>query len=109
VYNGIDVASFTANLAPIEDEVYFWYGRICPEKGTHLAMQYCQATGKRLIIAGPKSNDDYFEQEVAPLLREDEKRAQPLFRYVGHVTKADINTYLCQATAMLFTSMWDEP
>ncbi|MGP5554068.1 glycosyltransferase, partial [Psychrobacter celer] len=39
VYNGIDVHSFTANTNPIADEVYFWYGRICPEKGTHLAME----------------------------------------------------------------------
>lgn len=111
VYNGIDVASFTANIEPITgDEVYFWYGRICPEKGTHLAMQYCMEAGKRLIIAGPKSNEDYFNEQVAPLLAEDlENNEQPLFNYVGHVTKDEINHYLCQATAMLFTSTWDEP
>ena len=109
VYNGIDVASFTAQLEPITDEVYFWYGRICPEKGTHLAMQYCLAAGKRLIIAGPKSNAQYFEQFVAPLLLQDKQQGSNLFEYVGHVTKTDINQYLCQATAMLFTSTWDEP
>ncbi|GAA0324198.1 glycosyltransferase [Psychrobacter aestuarii] len=109
VYNGIDVASFTANIEPITDEVYFWYGRICPEKGTHLAMKYCMAAGKRLIIAGPKSNAQYFEQQVAPLLMQDKQQGTDLFEYVGHVTKKDINQYLCQATAMLFTSTWDEP
>ncbi|WP_446442339.1 glycosyltransferase [Psychrobacter sp. 1176_08] len=117
VYNGIDVASFVANIdvdtasdASSEHESYFWYGRICPEKGTHLAMQYCMEAGKKLIIAGPKSNEEYFNEYVAPLLAEDCKyNESPLFDYVGHVTKDEVNRYLCQATAMLFTSTWDEP
>lgn len=110
VYNGIDVASFIANTQPVDEEVYFWYGRICPEKGTHLAMTYCQEAGKRLVIAGPKSNEDYFNQEVLPLLAEDGKNGEPkLFEYVGHLSKAEVNDYLCQSTAMLFTSTWDEP
>ena len=116
VYNGIDVESFTANTESLgnsngsDDEVYFWYGRICPEKGTHLAMRYCMKAGKKLIIAGPKSNEDYFNQKVAPLLFKDSKSGDDkLFSYVGHVTKDEINNYLCQATAMLFTSTWDEP
>lgn len=110
VYNGIDVQSFKANMQPIEEEVYFWYGRICIEKGTHLAMEYCKAAGKRLIIAGPKSNQEYFDQYVAPLLDEDENSGTPaLFNYVGHLSKDQINEHLSQATAMLFTSTWDEP
>jgi len=111
VYNGIDVASFRANIEPINEEIYFWYGRICPEKGTHLAMHYCQAAGKRLIIAGPQSNQEYFDSKVAPLLKADANKAdgEALFTYVGHLSKEQINDYLCQATAMLFTSTWDEP
>lgn len=108
VYNGIDVQSFDANTNPIEDEVYFWYGRICVEKGTHLAMEYCKAAGKRLIIAGPKSNEEYFDEYVAPLLEED-KNDGSLFNYVGHLSKDQINERLSQVTAMLFTSTWDEP
>jgi glycosyltransferase involved in cell wall biosynthesis len=116
VYNGIDVESFIANTESTESlirehgEVYFWYGRICPEKGTHLAMHYCMAAGKKLIIAGPKSNEEYFDQQVAPLLSQDGQNGQKkLFDYVGHVIKEDVNHYLVQATAMLFTSTWDEP
>ena len=110
VYNGIDVQSFKANMQPIEEEIYFWYGRICVEKGTHLAMEYCKAAGKRLIIAGPKSNEEYFDQYVAPLLNEDKSNGTPaLFNYVGHLSKDQINEHLSQATAMLFTSTWDEP
>ena len=108
VYNGIDVQSFDANTNPIEDEIYFWYGRICVEKGTHLAMEYCKAAGKRLIIAGPKSNEEYFDEYVAPLLEED-KNAGSLFDYVGHLSKDQINERLSRVTAMLFTSTWDEP
>ena len=110
VYNGIDVRSFKANMQPIEEEIYFWYGRICVEKGTHVAMEYCKAAGKRLIIAGPKSNEAYFDQYVAPLLDEDKSNGTPaLFNYVGHLSKDQINKHLSQATAMLFTSTWDEP
>ena len=115
VYNGIDVDAFVTNVESADnvnnkDDVYFWYGRICPEKGTHLAMQYCLEAGKKLIIAGPKSNEAYFDEQVAPLLAEDKKNNEPpLFDYVGHVTKDEINRYLCQAAAMLFTSTWDEP
>ncbi|WP_435949413.1 glycosyltransferase [Psychrobacter sp. DM8] len=110
VYNGIDVQSFAANTDPIKDEVYFWYGRICIEKGTHLAMEYCKAAGKRLIIAGPKSNEEYFDKYVAPLLEEDRDDGTPaLFNYVGHLSKAQINERLSHVTAMLFTSTWDEP
>ena len=114
VYNGIDVRSFEYNLESIEDEVYFWYGRICPEKGTHLAMEYCLAAGKRLVIAGPKSNQAYYEEYVAPLLaadanHHDTKGNAKLFDYVGHLSKQEINAYLRHSTAMLFTSTWDEP
>lgn len=116
VYNGIDVESFNANtelgdsLISEHGELYFWYGRICPEKGTHLAMQYCMEAGKKLIIAGPKSNEAYFDEQVAPLLSQDRKNGeQKLFDYIGHVTKEEVNHYLVQATAMLFTSTWDEP
>ena len=116
VYNGIDVKSFDANIESTDnftrenDEIYFWFGRICPEKGTHLAMQYCMEAGKKLIIAGPKSNQAYFDEQVAPLLAQDgQNGTQELFDYVGHVTKDEVNRYLCQATAMLFTSTWDEP
>lgn len=111
VNNGVDVASFSANTMPIEDECYFWFGRICPEKGTHLAMQYCLAANKRLIIAGPRSNQEYFDAEVAPLLAEDATEAggRGLLTYVGHLSKVQINEQLTRSTAMLFTSTWDEP
>lgn len=111
VYNGIDVHSFSCNTNKVADESYFWFGRICPEKGTHLAMQYCQKANKKLVIAGPKSNLDYFNDKVTPLLEQDNiaNGGQGLFTYVGHLTKDDINAYLMQSTAMLFTSIWDEP
>ena len=110
VYTGIDITSFTPNLEPIEEEVYFWCGRICPEKGTHLAMQYCKQANKKLIIAGPKSNEGYFNEQVEPLLQQDASLGKDkLFSYVGHLTNSEINQYLRQATAMLFTSTWDEP
>lgn len=43
------------------------------------------------------------------LFKDSKSGDDKLFSYVGHVTKDEINNYLCQATAMLFTSTWDEP
>ena len=105
VYNGIDVDAWQANLKPIADENYVWLGRICPEKGTHLAMDMCIKAGKRLTIIGPKSNADYFETEVAPRLA----KHGDLIQHIGHLTQPEINDHLKQATALLFTSTWAEP
>ncbi len=116
VYNGIDVDSFNANTTKVDEECYFWFGRICPEKGTHLAMQYCLQANKKLMIAGPKSNVAYFDNEVAPLLKQDSvsQKAKTnggagLLTYLGHLSKHEVNQQLTQATAVLFTSTWEEP
>ena len=49
-----------------------WIGRICPEKGTHLALDAARQAGIKLIIAGavyPFSwHQQYFEREVRPRL-----------------------------------------
>lgn len=111
VYNGIDVHSFRTNTDDVPEESYFWFGRICPEKGTHLAMEYCIEANKKLVIAGPKSNPEYYEDSIAPLLAKDavENGGAGLLNYVGHLSKDEVNNYLIQSTAMLFTSTWEEP
>ena len=94
----------------IDHEINFWYVSLCIKKGTHLTMEYCKAAGKRIIIVGRKINEAYFDQYVAPLLDEDKSNGTPaLFNFVGHLSKDQINKHLSQATAMLFTSTWDEP
>jgi len=45
---------------------------------------------------------DYFEDEIAPFLGGD-------IRYGGHLAGADLASAFGQASALLFTPLWDEP
>ena len=102
VYNGIDLAKWNYTENPTSDYL-FWYGRICPEKGTHLAIAAALKAKKKLTIAGPVSNPDYFDEKVAPLLGLDG------IEYIGHRNQKELAPLLGNAQAFLFTSTWDEP
>jgi glycosyltransferase involved in cell wall biosynthesis len=68
VRNGIDPARFP--FTNEKRDYLLWLGRICPEKGTHLAIEAAEETGLPLVIAGsvyPFSyHQEYFEREVRP-------------------------------------------
>jgi glycosyltransferase involved in cell wall biosynthesis len=86
-------------------EYLLFIGRICSDKGTHLAVQAALKANKKLVIAGEvsESNRDYFNKTVRPYI--DNKK----IIYVGEVdfkTKVEIYS---KAIATLFTSQWDEP
>jgi glycosyltransferase involved in cell wall biosynthesis len=68
VRNGIVIDRL--HFAKEKREYLLWLGRICPEKGTHLAIEAAQRSGIPLVIAGavyPFSyHQEYFEREVKP-------------------------------------------
>lgn len=80
-----------------------WFGRIAPEKGTHLAIDAARQAGAPLIVAGPVSDRRYFDAEVAPRLR------APGVTHAGHLTHAQLGHLLGAASAVLVTPCWDEP
>ncbi|MFF8902888.1 glycosyltransferase [Streptomyces lydicus] len=79
-----------------------WFGRIVPEKGTHLAAEAARQTGRPLRLAGPIGDADYFATQVAPLLDEN-------ITYVGHLGQNDLARLVGGAAAALVTPCWDEP
>jgi glycosyltransferase involved in cell wall biosynthesis len=101
VYNGIDIDKW--EFANNPSDYYFWYGRICPEKGTHTAIEAATKLGKKIYLAGPKSNMEYYINEVAPLINNQN------VVYLGHLNQVEVNQWLKNARALLFTSTWDEP
>lgn len=101
IYNGICLDEWTYNESP--QNYVFWYGRICPEKGTHTAIKAAKSVGQKILIAGPISNKEYFDKEVKHLIDNNK------VRYIGHLKQAEINQVLRNAKIMLFTSIWDEP
>src|SRR5690606_27298349 len=48
-----------------------WSGRMVPEKAPHLAVQIARAAGLPLSLAGPVSDQTYFEEVVRPLCTGD--------------------------------------
>lgn len=99
VLNGIDVARF--HTAPKRDYL-LWMGRICPEKGVHIALEVARERDLPLYIAGPvhpfESHQEYFRDKVQPLF--DSRR-----QYLGAVSGEHKNRLLAEASCLLIPSL----
>jgi glycosyltransferase involved in cell wall biosynthesis len=100
IANGIDLQIFSTDgthTGPL-----LWLGRICPEKGTHLALEAAHQLDLPLTVAGPvyafRDHEIYFREQVEPLL--DEQR-----RWVGGVNLKQKVSLLAQARALLISSL----
>lgn len=102
VYNGIDVESWPFSLAEPSGEA-LWYGRIVPEKAPHLAIQAALKAGLNIEIAGPISDETYFNNNIATLIDENS------VRYLGHLPQSKLKDALSRAKVFLNTSVWEEP
>lgn len=103
VYPAIDFSDFS--LERDREEYLLFMGRICPQKGTHLAIEVARRTGQKLIIAGGvnKNHYTYFNTQIKPHI--DNK----LITYVGEVDFATKIKIYGKAIATLFPIEWDEP
>lgn len=102
IHNGIDLSKWEYIERPVGSYL-FWYGRICPEKGTEFAIKAAMESNSNLVLAGPISNRDYYDTEIVPLL------GHINIDYIGHMSQEKIVPLLGNAKALLFTSTWDEP
>lgn len=100
VPNGIDVDSFRWEGA--RKNYVLGLGRICPEKGLHLALDAAIEADVNMILAGEvfpyPDHLSYFEREIAPRL--DKKR-----RYVGPAKARMKRRLLAEASALLVPSL----
>jgi glycosyltransferase involved in cell wall biosynthesis len=100
VKNGIDLERFRTSNG--EKGYLLWLGRICPEKGVHLALDSAHRLNLPLIVAGPvhsfPSHVAYFEDQVRPKL--DERR-----RYIGPVGLDEKVDLLSGAICLLVPSL----
>lgn len=101
IQNGIDLHSWTYNPAP-EGQYAVWFGRIHPDKGTHLAIQASKLAGIPLKIAGTIADEKYFKTQVEPLLDEQ-------VTYLGHKDHQELNQLIGHALVSLITPVWEEP
>lgn len=104
IYNGINVNNYVYSPQERSEEL-FWLSRIDPTKGPKEAILASSAAGKRLRLVGDidrKKNQEYFEQELEPLLSDTIIYEKP--------TDFERNLELYQkAKAFLFPIAWEEP
>ncbi len=101
VTNGIDLARDTQIWSDRGGDL-LWLGRVCPEKGVHIALQVAHALGMNLNVAGPvhdfQTHQQYFREQITPLL--DAKR-----RYLGPVRGELKSQLLSGARCLLAPSL----
>jgi CelD/BcsL family acetyltransferase involved in cellulose biosynthesis/glycosyltransferase involved in cell wall biosynthesis len=80
-------------------------GRICPEKGQHLALQAASRAGVPLVVAGKvfgfAEHEEYFATQVVP-------RLAPPHRFIGAVAGEDKARLLAGACCVVVPSIVDE-
>lgn len=101
--NGVPVAALQARHA--KRRFALMLGRICPEKGVHLAVEAAKRADIPLLIAGEvfpyQTHVRYFAEEVAPRL--DQKR-----RFIGPIGFARKRRLLTAARCLLVPSLAPE-
>jgi glycosyltransferase involved in cell wall biosynthesis len=103
VSNGVDLEAFSVSRE--KQDHLLWLGRVCPEKGAHIALRIAHRLDRELIIAGPlhpfASHLEYFAKEIEPGL--DERR-----RYLGPVNGVSKSNLLSRAGCLLVPSLVEE-
>jgi glycosyltransferase involved in cell wall biosynthesis len=103
VPNGVAVDAFAAGHA--KRGFALTLGRICPEKGCHLALEAARRAGVPLLIAGEvfgyEAHETYFAREILPRL--DRQR-----RFIGPVGFARKRRLLTAASCVLVPSLAPE-
>jgi glycosyltransferase involved in cell wall biosynthesis len=110
VPNGIALDCFGAADDAVTDnrrKGLLWLGRICEEKGPHLALEIAAQAGVPITIAGqvyPFSyHQQYFEREMAPRLG-----TMPNARFVSAPSAKLKRRLLRESQALLITSLAEE-
>ncbi len=98
--NGIEVHRFPLVLK--KGSYALALGRVCPEKGYHLAMDAAKRAGRSLTLAGEVTSmpehQEYFREEIVPRL--DSRR-----RFLGPVGFAAKRRLLANAACLLIPSL----
>ncbi len=105
VHNGVRLQQFP--VVEKKGDYLLWMGRICEEKGAHVAIRVARAAGMKLILAGsvyPFSyHQQYFDREIHPKIA-----GGRLMQYVGTATQPEKIRLLGSARALLVTSLVEE-
>jgi glycosyltransferase involved in cell wall biosynthesis len=80
-------------------------GRICPEKGFHIAIDACRRAGASLVLGGQvypyKAHQEYFTEQIAPRLGRD-------VHFLGPLRGARKQRFLAAARCVIIASTVEE-
>jgi glycosyltransferase involved in cell wall biosynthesis len=101
IYHGIDLN--TVAFSPSGGEDLLILGRIHPDKGTADAIEIARRADRRLVIAGPVQDPEYFTEQVQPHIDDDR------VRYLGSVGPEQRSELLGLSAALLHPIAFAEP
>lgn len=101
IYHGINPEDFP--FIKDKEDYLLSFGRIHPEKGTHIAIEIAAAAGLKLKIAGLIQDENYFNTQIKPHI-DSEKVI-----YAGNAGPGLRNKLLGNAKALLHPISFDEP
>ncbi len=100
--NGI-VLPDSGKIVGTGDDYFVFIGRITPVKGVEKAVKFAKSSGKRLIIFGPVQDPEYYNRSIKPFI--DNKT----INFLGEQPWSTLESYLTGASALIFTSTFDDP
>ena len=104
IYNGIDTRIWQyRNLS--KNGRAIWFGRIHPDKGTHLAIEAAIKARMPIDICGPIQDQAYFDQKILPLLDKHKNAVS----YYGALTNEELSKKVSKASVCVCTPCWEEP
>jgi glycosyltransferase involved in cell wall biosynthesis len=103
VYNALPVDGWPYRES--KDDYLLAFGRVCEDKGFHLAIDIARRTGMRLLMAGVVQEwyRDYYERFIAPEVDNEQ------IVYLGEVSDAQKRELFAGARAFVFPILWPEP
>lgn len=102
IHHGVDLDGFPFRAEADGDGHVVCFGRIHPDKGTHVAIDVARAAGRPIVVAGIVHDERYFEDVIRPRLGSDAT-------YVGSIGGADRAAALGTASALVHTVSFAEP
>jgi UDP-glucose:tetrahydrobiopterin glucosyltransferase len=105
IYNGLDLDAIPFAAQVADDAPLLFAGRISPEKGVVEAIEIAHLAGRPLLIAGGIYHRRYYEEQIEPLLQQEQGRVT----YLGHLEHAALWKLMGQSLGLLFPIAWDEP
>ena len=100
--NGINIPE-SSKVVSSGENFFVFIGRLTPSKGLHLAIQFAIQSNSKLFIFGPIHDPEYFDSTIKPNI--DRKKIV----YMGEQPWNVVESYLRRSSALLFTSIFDDP